>query len=342
MNGPRSAVGFLTVVPASAPLTPAAVPWFAVVGAVAGAVLGTVWWAAGEVLDPLTAAAVVIALDAALTGGLHYDGLLDSADGLLPHLPRERRLEVMRDPTVGSFAVVTGIVVVLLKWSSLAAIEPSVLLLTTVLAASRALAAVALVHAAGGPAGRDRRRVRVGAARGRGCARRPRRGVGGGRVHHRRCGRDPRRRGGGRRGGGPVATPAGWDHRRRARRLDRRRRDGRPGRRLPSSSEPSAEGERHADAVRAHPVLAEGLARHEAGGGVQAPRRGECLHGPGLEADPRVAPRPGQVEEVVEHRPARTAATGRRRGVHRLQLGVAGVESLQRPDREQGAVLVGR
>ena len=144
MNGPRSAVGFLTVVPASAPLTPAAVPWFAVVGAVAGAVLGTVWWAAGEVLDPLTAAAVVVALDAALTGGLHYDGLLDSADGLLPHLPRERRLEVMRDPTVGSFAVVTGIVVVLLRWSSLAAIEPSVLLLTTVLAASRALAAVAL------------------------------------------------------------------------------------------------------------------------------------------------------------------------------------------------------
>jgi adenosylcobinamide-GDP ribazoletransferase len=143
-SGLRSAVGFLTVVPASAPLTPSAVPWFAVVGAAAGAVLGVAWWGAGELLDPLTAAAVVVALDAALTGGLHYDGLLDSADGLLPHMARERRLEVMREPTVGSFAVVTAVVVVILRWSALAVIEPSVLLLACLLAASRAVAAVAL------------------------------------------------------------------------------------------------------------------------------------------------------------------------------------------------------
>ena len=43
--------------------------------------------------------ALVVAADLALTGALHFDGLLDSADGLLPHLPAERRLAVMADPT---------------------------------------------------------------------------------------------------------------------------------------------------------------------------------------------------------------------------------------------------
>jgi adenosylcobinamide-GDP ribazoletransferase len=144
VNGARGAVGFLTVIPASGPVSPAAVPWFPVVGAALGAAVGAGWWAGGEAFDPLTAAALVIGADAALTGALHYDGLLDSADGLLPHLPRERRLEVMREPTVGAFAVVTALVVVLLRWSGLAALRPSVLLLTVLWAASRALAALAL------------------------------------------------------------------------------------------------------------------------------------------------------------------------------------------------------
>ena len=55
--------------------------------------------------------AVVVAADLALTGMLHVDGLADTADGLLPHLERERRLEVMAEPAVGAFAVaVVGVV----------------------------------------------------------------------------------------------------------------------------------------------------------------------------------------------------------------------------------------
>ena len=36
------------------------------------------------------AAALVAAADLGVTGLLHFDGLVDSADGLLPHLDRER------------------------------------------------------------------------------------------------------------------------------------------------------------------------------------------------------------------------------------------------------------
>ena len=75
------------------------------------------------------AAAIVVAADLALTGLLHVDGLADSADGLLPHLDRARRLEVMATPDVGAFGVATVGAVLLLRWAALATTAPSPLLL---------------------------------------------------------------------------------------------------------------------------------------------------------------------------------------------------------------------
>ena len=54
-------------------------------------------WPAGSGRRPV-AAAVVVAADLASPGMLHFDGLVDSADGLLPPMDRARRLEVMADP----------------------------------------------------------------------------------------------------------------------------------------------------------------------------------------------------------------------------------------------------
>ena len=92
------------------------------VGALLGLVLGGIWWGTEDRLGPLLAAALVVAADLALTGALHFDGLLDSADGLLPHLPPERRLAVMADPHVGAFAVATGVSTLLLRTAALAAL----------------------------------------------------------------------------------------------------------------------------------------------------------------------------------------------------------------------------
>ena len=49
------------------------------------------------------AAPHVVALWAALTGGLHLDGLADCGDGLLAAATPERRLEIMRDSRLGAF-----------------------------------------------------------------------------------------------------------------------------------------------------------------------------------------------------------------------------------------------
>jgi adenosylcobinamide-GDP ribazoletransferase len=118
VNGFWLALGFLTTLPArpvpyvSGGLGRAAV-WFPVIGLLIGVLLLLVQIAAARLLGPLVAAVLVVAVWAALTGGLHLDGLADCCDGLLVSAPRERRLEIMRDPRVGSFAV-TGLVLALL------------------------------------------------------------------------------------------------------------------------------------------------------------------------------------------------------------------------------------
>jgi adenosylcobinamide-GDP ribazoletransferase len=115
----RQALAFLTPIGGAAAPGPGALRWFGVVGALIGAAVGGVWFAAGQVLPALVAASVAVTADAALTGLLHLDGLADAADGLLPPLPAERRLAVMRDPHVGAFGVTALVLVLALRIAAL-------------------------------------------------------------------------------------------------------------------------------------------------------------------------------------------------------------------------------
>jgi len=117
--------------------------WFPVVGALVGGVVGCVWWGADRLWPPAVAAALTIAADLALTGMLHVDGLADSADGLLPHLPRERRLAVMSDPAIGAYGVAVTVCVLVLRFAALASMQPSILLIAGVWCGSRTVMAVA-------------------------------------------------------------------------------------------------------------------------------------------------------------------------------------------------------
>ncbi len=139
----RAALAFLT--PLGGHRTPDAgtMTWFPVVGALLGLVLGGAWWGAARLWPPLVAAALVVTADLALTGMLHLDGVVDAADGLLPHLPRERRLAVMSEPTVGAFGVVVAVAVLVLRVAALAAMAPLVPLVVALWCASRTLMAVA-------------------------------------------------------------------------------------------------------------------------------------------------------------------------------------------------------
>jgi adenosylcobinamide-GDP ribazoletransferase len=120
---------------------PSTLDWFPLVGAAIGLALGGWWWVSGRAWPPGVAAALVVAGDLVITGMLHFDGLLDSADGLLPPVNRDRRLAIMASPETGAFGVAVGGAVLLARWSALAAVRPAVLLLTGLWCLSRTLMA---------------------------------------------------------------------------------------------------------------------------------------------------------------------------------------------------------
>lgn len=50
-----------------------------------------------------------------VTGGIHFDGFMDTCDALGSHAPKEKKLEILKDSHVGAFAVI-GCVVYLLSY----------------------------------------------------------------------------------------------------------------------------------------------------------------------------------------------------------------------------------
>jgi adenosylcobinamide-GDP ribazoletransferase len=86
------------------------------VGAALGLVIGLVAFVLRLLHAPtLVLGGVAVALAAALTRGLHLDGLADTADGLGSYTPPSRTLSIMRSPEVGPFGVVAIVLAMLLQ-----------------------------------------------------------------------------------------------------------------------------------------------------------------------------------------------------------------------------------
>ena len=66
-------------------------------------------------LTPLVAALLSTIATLLLTGALHEDGLADTADGLGTARERERALEIMKDPRIGSFGALALMLALLMK-----------------------------------------------------------------------------------------------------------------------------------------------------------------------------------------------------------------------------------
>ena len=99
------------------------VKYFPAVGAVLGifyaAIIGAInFFTAGNL--PIFTGAVGFALMIILTGGIHCDGLMDSADGLFSGREREKILQIMKDSRAGSFGVVSMILIAAVEISTLA------------------------------------------------------------------------------------------------------------------------------------------------------------------------------------------------------------------------------
>lgn len=99
-----------------------ALPLFPLVGLVIGGLLSLVALALQGWLPAGVLAAILLTLWVLITGGLHLDGLGDSADGWLAGGDKERTLNIMKDPHSGSAAVVIIGCLLLLKFAALSAL----------------------------------------------------------------------------------------------------------------------------------------------------------------------------------------------------------------------------
>jgi adenosylcobinamide-GDP ribazoletransferase len=91
-----------------------------------GVLFGGILWASNWLLQDtplLLHAALLLTIWVLLSGALHLDGLADSADAWLGGFgDRERTLTIMKDPRSGPIAVVTLVLVLLLKFTALLAL----------------------------------------------------------------------------------------------------------------------------------------------------------------------------------------------------------------------------
>lgn len=127
MTGFLGALQFLTRIPIHLRTDPGvarSVPWFPVVGALIGLVVGGIAAALWGLVSPLVGATIAVSAGVALTGAFHEDGLADVADAFGGHTP-ERRREILEDSRHGSYGVAAMTGTMLLRVACVATLPPA-------------------------------------------------------------------------------------------------------------------------------------------------------------------------------------------------------------------------
>jgi adenosylcobinamide-GDP ribazoletransferase len=131
-DGLRLSVTLLTVVPVRTERTDRvdrvdresarwAMTWAPLVGVLVGGAAALVLYAGGRIgFGSGLSAALAVAVMAALTRGLHLDGLADLADGLGGGRTAATALTIMKKPDIGPFGVMTLVLTLLIQVAALA------------------------------------------------------------------------------------------------------------------------------------------------------------------------------------------------------------------------------
>ena len=96
-----------------------AVGFFPLIGLALGGVLYGLEIGLRLIFPTQVVAIFILATWLLLTRALHFDGFLDSCDGLFGGFTPERRLEIMRDSRVGAFGAAGGGLLLLAKYAAL-------------------------------------------------------------------------------------------------------------------------------------------------------------------------------------------------------------------------------
>lgn len=141
-------------------------PLFPLAGLLVGCLSAATAWLAGRCFSQEVAAAAAIVTSVTATGGLHLDGLMDTADGIMSCRPREQMLAIMRDSRIGAMAAIALGLTLLLRYALLATTPPPRLwqAIVTAPALGRAAMVVAAGMAPQACAGAERRGLGAGFA----------------------------------------------------------------------------------------------------------------------------------------------------------------------------------
>ncbi len=101
------------------------IAWFPLVGAVSGLITGFGYKALCLLFPQSISSAITILLYIILTRGLHLDGFMDTIDGFFSSKDRSAMLRIMKEPTVGSFAVLGAGVWFLVLFAALPRLNPA-------------------------------------------------------------------------------------------------------------------------------------------------------------------------------------------------------------------------
>lgn len=162
MNAFLDALRFLTIFPTGRSINAAArrlnlrPEYFPVVGLLIGIVLAGADAVFSLLLPPAVAGACTIIALIVMTGGLHLDGLADTADGFFSSRPREEILRIMKDSRTGAMGVAAVAGIIVLKVAAASSLAPDTripALLLTPVAGRCAMAALLTFMPAARPDG---------------------------------------------------------------------------------------------------------------------------------------------------------------------------------------------
>ena len=157
----KTGLAFLTRLPVrSQPATGEAfvrAGWtFPVIGAGVGAFGALVYWLAHALgLQAFVCAVLAVMATLLLTGGLHEDGLADTADGFGASASLERKLAIMRDSQIGTYGAAALALSLMLRAGAIASLADPALVAPALIAAHSGARAAMLIFMRAVPSARD-------------------------------------------------------------------------------------------------------------------------------------------------------------------------------------------
>ena len=89
---------------------------------------------------------ILVVIPVLVTGGIHLDGFLDTMDALSSFQPIEKRLEILKDPHTGAFAIISAVTYFILYFGAWSEVKGEALIILSIgFVLSRALSGLSVV-----------------------------------------------------------------------------------------------------------------------------------------------------------------------------------------------------